>query len=158
MVYTLKNYETDAELVKFRIYRDQILPMGSYISSDLETYLDLANCTITPYSNATYPCETVSLKIKVPSSGAKLCYESQPFYIPVTIKQFTIDKNGTASEATSTDFEVLAEKYYANTDNLSDAARNRPFTSGASVSDPYTVDTNAQANWTSSFTAAGTPT
>lgn len=157
LVYTLKNYETDAELVKFRIYRDQILPMGSYTSTDLETYLDLANCTFTPFSNATYPCETVSLKIKVPANGAKLCYESQPFYIPVTIKQFTIDQNGTTSEVTSNDFEVVVEKYYASS-SLSDAAANRPFTSGADISDPYTVDTGTQANWTSSFTATGTPT
>ena len=157
LVYTLKNYETDAELLMFRIYRDQVLPMGSYTSTDLGNYFDLANCTFTPYSNASYPCETVSLKIKVPSSGAKLCHESQPLYIPVTIKQFTIDKNGTTSEAASTDFEVLTEKYYASS-SLSDAARNRPFTSGASVSDPYTVDIATQANWTSSFTAQGTPT
>ncbi len=159
LIYTLSDYTTGDELVKFRVYKDQVLPVGNYTAEQLNQYVNVSGCTFEDAGSSTpYVCEKATIPIKLTSSGLKLSYQSERLYIPVTIKQYVKDCNGEWQPADNT-FTASLTKYFENSDGISDFAENKYFAKAKitddNYGDSYGLNAAPKSDFTDSYTSTG---
>ncbi|MCR5653006.1 MAG: leucine-rich repeat domain-containing protein, partial [Ruminococcus sp.] len=118
LIYTLTDLKTDSVLLKFRIYRGQVLPAEGYDQEDFDTYI--YSVSVTPYNAGAYSglMERAVVQLKIPESGIDMTGYAETAYLPVTVKQFVLDENGDA-QAADENFTTRVKKYYNTTTDLS---------------------------------------
>lgn len=159
LLYTLSDYTTGEELVKFRVYKDQVLPIGNYTSEQLNQYVNVSGCTFEDAGSSTpYVCEKAAIPIKLTANGLKLSYQSERLYIPVTVKQYVKDSNGDYQAADST-FTATLTKYFEDSNGISDFAVNKYFAKAAitdeNYGDSYGLNTAPYSDFTDTYTSTG---
>ena len=159
LLYTLSDYTTGDELVKFRVYKDQVLPIGDYTTEQLNQYVAVSACTFEDAGSSTpYVCEKATLRFKLPENGLKLSYRSERLYIPVTVKQYVTNSNGVTTAA-SNDFTATLTKYFENSTGISDFAVNKYFAkaaiTGDDYGDSYGLNTAPNSDFTDTYTSTG---
>lgn len=165
LIYTLSDYTTGSELVKFRVYKDQVIPIGSYTSEDVNRYINVNACTYedaspdTQTPTSSYVCEKATIPFKLTTNGFKLSYQSERLYIPVTVKQYVKRFGSDEYTAANNDFTADLTKYFENTSNLSDFAVNKYFAktkiTDDNYGDSYGLNTALNSGFTDSYTTTG---
>ena len=165
LIYTLSDYTTGSELVKFRVYKDQVIPIGSYTSEDVNRYLNVNACTYedaspdTQTPTSSYVCEKATIPFKLTTNGFKLSYQSERLYIPVTVKQYVKRFGSDEYTAANNDFTADLTKYFENTSNLSDFAVNKYFAKAKitddNYGDSYGLNTALNSDFTDFYTTTG---
>ncbi|MDO4893817.1 MAG: hypothetical protein Q3989_11005, partial [Eubacteriales bacterium] len=165
LIYTLSDYTTGSELVKFRVYKDQVIPIGSYTSEDVNRYINVNACTYedaspdTQTPTSSYVCEKATIPFKLTTNGFKLSYQSERLYIPVTVKQYVKRFGSDEYTAANNDFTADLTKYFENTSNLSDFAVNKYFAKAKitddNYGDSYGLNTALNSDFTDSYTTTG---
>ena len=151
LVYTLTDKTTGAEVLKFRIYRGQIGPVGVYSQTAFNNYINSAS--VETYSSSQYDglMEKASVQFKIPETGLSVIFKCEPIYLPVTVKQYVLDSNGSASAAGNTFTSVITK----DPSGEDDFTRVKYFAADNTLTDSYGLGSADQSEFVDNYTAAG---
>lgn len=151
LVYTVTDKTTGAEVLKFRIYRGQVEPVGVYSQTDFDKYI--ASASVETYNSSQYDglMEKASVQFKVPKTGLSVIFKCEPVYLPVTVKQYVLDSSGSASAAGNTFTSAVTK----NPSGEDDFTRVKYFAEDNTLTDSYGLGSADQSEFVNNYTAAG---
>ena len=151
LVYTLTDPNSNVPLLKFRIYRGQVEPVKHYTQQTFDKYIQSAS--VEGYNTDTYSAlrEKATVRFKVPEGGMSITYTAETPYIPVTVKQYVLDSEGSATEA-GEGFTAAVTKYYPGSNEF---GTYKFFAKDNTLTDSYGLSAASQDGFVNDYTVTG---
>ena len=157
LVYTVKDYSNNAQLLKFRVYRDQIIPLTGYTMSDVAEYIVTSGDdtysfeTVSGYEEV---CSKLTMKFKVKRSGLILVCSPEYTYVPVTVKQYKLNSAGAPIQLTAsdTDFETTVTKAGGGNN---DFGKKKYFYTAGVITDTYGLNAAPDTDFADTYSMSG---
>ncbi len=152
LVYTITDRNTDSVLFKFRVYRGQIKPVEGYSQEDLEQFIDISSSSVVPYNAGAYSglMERAVIQLKIPANGFNMTGYAETPYLPVTVKQYVLNSDGSASAAGDSFTTTVRKFYYVNSD-----LSNYKYFNKNDITDTAGLESANQDQFTGSYTVTG---
>ena len=151
LVYTLTDPNSNVPLLKFRIYRGQVEPVEHYTQETFDKYIQSAS--VEGYNTDTYSAlrEKATVRFKVPEGGMSITYTAETPYIPVTVKQYVLDSEGSATAAGES-FTAAVTKYYPGSNEF---GKYKFFAEDNTLTDSYGLSAASQDDFVNDYTVTG---
>ncbi|MCR5653690.1 MAG: leucine-rich repeat protein [Ruminococcus sp.] len=151
LVYTVTDRNTSSPLLKFRIYRGEVIPAEGYTQEKFDQYIDSVT-VLSPYNAGAYSGlqDRVTIRLKIPENGLSITGYAETAYLPVTVKQYVLDNNGNA-QAADENFTTKVTRYCTSSTDL---AVYKYFNKN-DITDTAGLESANQDQFTGSYTLTG---